>query len=136
MKLRKCNIIIILWCTTYLYLHIYLRYNVVSTPSTTVWRVRMVATSSLIIRHNSLRDLIAEILDEVCSGVEVEPSSSTTPYRWEAWRLKLRKGYKTSLGTKCEKSLVPVKAFIDVRVFDPQARTNWEKVFPNKSIPK
>ena len=27
----------------------------------------------VILRHNSLRDLIAEILDEVCSDVEVEP---------------------------------------------------------------
>ena len=33
-------------------------------------------------RHHFLRDLIAEILDEVCSDVEVEPPLLyTTPYR-------------------------------------------------------
>ena len=42
-------------------------------PSTIVWRVRKVGTSSLDITPYCLRDLIAEIWEEVFSDVEVEP---------------------------------------------------------------
>ena len=79
----------------------------------------------VILRHNSLRDLIAEILDEVCSDVEVEPP--LLPLTGE----KLPKGSITSPGARNLWSPL-AKAFIDVRVFNPQAKANWEKSIPQK----
>ena len=83
----------------------------------------------VILRHNSLRDLIAEILDEVCSDVEVEPP--LLPLTGE----KLPKGSITSPGARLDVSARNLwsplaKAFIDVRVFNPQAKANWEKSIP------
>ena len=80
----------------------------------------------VILRHNSLRDLIAEILIEVCSDVEVEPP--LLPLTGE----KLPKGSITSPGARLDVSARNLwsplaKAFIDVRVFNPQAKANWEK---------
>ena len=83
----------------------------------------------VILRHNSLRDLIAEILDEVCSDVEVEPL--LLPLTGE----KLPKGSITSPGARLDVSARNLwsplaKAFIDVRVFNPQAKANWVKSIP------
>ena len=76
---------------------------------------------------NSLRDLIAEILEEVCSDVEVEPP--LLPLTEE----KLPKGSITSPGARLDVSARNLwsplaKAFIEVRVVNPETKA--------KSIPQ
>ena len=65
----------------------------------------------------------------MCSDVEVEPP--LLPLTGE----KLLKGSITSPGTRLDASVRNLwsplaKAFIDVRVFNPQAKSNWEKRIP------
>ena len=81
---------------------------------------------------SSLRDLIVVILDEVCSAVEVEPPQ--LPLTGE----KLPKSSITYPGARLDVSARNLwsplaKAFIDVSVFNPQAKAtkaNWEKSIP------
>ena len=65
----------------------------------------------------------------MCSDVEVEPP--LLPLTGE----KLAKGSITSPGARLDVSARNLwsplaKAFIDVRVFNPQAKANWEKSIP------
>ena len=83
----------------------------------------------LSLRHNSLRDLFAEILEEVCSDVQIEPP--LLPLTGE----KLPHGSNTTPGARLDFSARNLwsplaKAFIDVRIFNPQAKTNWDRSIP------
>ena len=83
----------------------------------------------VILRHNSLRDLFAEILEEVCSDVQIEPP--LLPLTGE----KLPHGSNTTPGARLDLSARNLwsplaKAFIDVRIFNPQAKTNWDRSIP------
>ena len=83
----------------------------------------------VILRHNSLRDLFAEILEEVCSDVQIEPP--LLPLTGE----KLPHGSNTTPGARLDVSARNLwsplaKAFIDVRIFNPQAKTNWDRSIP------
>ena len=83
----------------------------------------------VILRHNSLRDLFAEILDEVCSDVEVE--LPLLPLTGES--SELAKGSITSPGARLDVSARNLwsplaKAFIDVRVFNHQAKATGKRV--------
>ena len=83
----------------------------------------------VILRHNSLRDLFAEILEEVCSDVQIEPP--LLPLTGE----KLPHGSNTAPGARLDVSARNLwsplaKAFIDVRIFNPQAKTNWDRSIP------
>ena len=80
------------------------------------------------IRHNELRDIIANLLKEVCTDVTMEPSSQLLPgevldmrtsISWEEARLDISaRGF---WGSRFE------QAFFDVRVFNPSAPTNWSQ---------
>ena len=81
------------------------------------------------LRHNSLRDLLAELLEEICKDVVIEPP--LLPLTGE----KLPPGSNLSDGARLDVSCINLwsplsRAFIDVRIFNPQAQSNW-----NKSIP-
>ena len=86
-----------------------------------------------ILRHNSLRDLTAELLREVCSSVEVEPL--LLPLTGE----RLPSGSNLADGARLDVSAVNLwsplaRAFVDVRVFNSQASTNWAKTIPQMYI--
>ena len=83
----------------------------------------------VILRHNSLRDLFAEILEEVRSDVQIEPP--LLPLTGE----KLPHGSNITPGARLDVSARNLwsplaKAFIDVRIFNPQAKTNWDRSIP------
>ena len=87
----------------------------------------------MILRHNSLRDLFAELLREICHDVVVEPT--LLPLSGE----KLPPGSNLSDGARldiaCRSLYSPLaRALIDVRVFNPQAQTNWSKSVPEMYI--
>ena len=84
-------------------------------------------------RHNSLRDLTGELLDEVCKDVVIEPK--LLPLTGE----KLPHGSNISDGARldvCARNLWSplAKAFVDVRAFNPQAKANWTKSIPEMYI--
>ena len=83
----------------------------------------------VILRHNSLRDLLAELLGEICKDVVTEPL--LLPLSGE----KLPPGSNLSDGARLDVSCINLwsplsRAFIDVRVFNPQAQSNWSKSIP------
>ena len=89
----------------------------------------------VILRHNSLRDLFAEILEEVCSDVQIEPP--LLPLTGE----KLPHGSNTTPGARLDFSARNLwsplaKAFIDVRIFNPQAKTNWDRAEHSSNVHK
>ena len=80
----------------------------------------------VILRHNSLRDLFAELLREFCHDVDTEPV--LLPLTGE----KLPPGSNTADGARLDVSARGLyspldKAFIDIRVFKSLAKSNWEK---------
>ena len=86
-----------------------------------------------ILRHNSLRDLTAELLEEVCSSVEIEPTLISLSGE------KLPKGTNIADGARLDVSAINLwsplaRAFVDVRVFNSQAQSNATKSIPQMYI--
>jgi len=86
-----------------------------------------------ILRHNSLRDLTAELLEEVCSSVEIEPLLISLSGE------KLPKGTNIADGARLDVSAINLwsplaRAFVDVRVFNSQAQSNATKSIPQMYI--
>ena len=80
----------------------------------------------IIIRHNAVRDTLAELLGEICKDVKVEPS--LLPVTGE----NLPTGTNSSDGARADVSAIGLwqplnKAFIDVKVFNPLAMSNAAK---------
>ena len=83
----------------------------------------------VILRHNYLRDLFAELLREFCHDVDTEPV--LLPLTGE----KLPPGSNTADGARLDVSARSLyspldKAFIDIRVFNSLAKSNWGVVNP------
>ena len=78
------------------------------------------------LRHNSLRDLLAELLEEICKDVVIQPPLRplTGEKRPQGPTLVMVLDWTLAVLT------YGPRAFIDVRIFNPQAQSNW-----NKSIP-
>jgi hypothetical protein len=77
-------------------------------------------------RHNSLRDLTAEVLGEFCKDVGIEPH--LLPVTGES----LPTGSNIKDGARLDVSARGIwtplaRAFLDIRVFNPQAQTNKSK---------
>ena len=53
--------------------HVFLRYLYSRDDTCVCGELYTVKGGYVILRHNSLRDLFAEILEEVCSDVQIEP---------------------------------------------------------------
>ena len=75
----------------------------------------------MILRPNSNRDLFAELLSEVCKDVITEPP--LLPLTGET----LPAGSNLSDGARLDLWSPLAKALIDVRIFNPQAESNWNK---------
>ena len=80
----------------------------------------------VIIRHNAVRDTLAEVLQEVCKDVKVEPQ--LLPVTGEA----LPAGANITDGARSDVSAVGLwhpmnRAFIDILVFNPHAPSNAVK---------
>ena len=83
----------------------------------------------VVIRHNEVRDLTAELLSEVCNDVAIEPS--LTPLSGEIFQSQTT---STEDDSRCDIAargfwVRGSKAFLDVRVFNPMARS-----YTNRSI--
>ena len=83
----------------------------------------------MVIRHNEVRDLTAELLSEVCNDVAIEPS--LTPLSGEIFQSQTT---STEDDSRCDIAargfwVRGSKAFLDVRVFNPMARS-----YTNRSI--
>ena len=81
------------------------------------------------LRHNSLRDLSVEILGEICQDVGKEPH--LLPVTGET----LPTGSNIKDGARLDVSARGIwaplaRAFLDIRVFNPQAQTNRSKSIP------
>ena len=81
------------------------------------------------LRHNSLRDLSVEILGEICQDVGKEPH--LLPVTGE----QLPTGSNIKDGARLDVSARGIwaplaRAFLDIRVFNPQAQTNRSKPIP------
>ena len=79
-------------------------------------------------RHNSLRDLLAlaELLKEICKDVVIEPA--LLPLTGETLPPGSNPSDGARLDVSCRNLWSPLdKACIDVRVFNPQAESNWKK---------
>ena len=80
-----------------------------------------------------IRDLLAELLGEICKDVVTEPL--LLPLTGE----KLPPGSNLSDGARLDVSCINLwsplaRAFIDVRVFNPTAQTNWTKKIPTMYV--
>ena len=78
------------------------------------------------IRHNTIRDTIGQLVKEVCKDVKLEPA--LLPVTGE----QLPTGSNISDGARSDVSALgfwtPMsRAFLDIRVFNPRAQTNWRK---------
>ena len=81
-------------------------------------------------RHDAVRNTTAELLREVCSDVQIEPS--LLPVTGE----DLPSGSNIKDDARSDVSgrsfWAPLsRAFFDIRVFNPLAQTNWEKEIPD-----
>ena len=80
----------------------------------------------MILRHNSIRDLFAELLSEVCKDVITEPP--LLPLTGETLPAGSNLNDGARLDISCRNLWSPLaKALIDVRIFNPQAESNWNK---------
>ena len=80
----------------------------------------------MILRHNSIRDLFAELLSEVCKDVITEPP--LLPLTGETLPAGSNLSDGARLDISCRNLWSPLsKALIDVRIFNPQAESNWNK---------
>ena len=73
-------------------------------------------------RNNKVRDVTARLLSEVCKDVELEPSLLTLNGKEQTMSNAAKKNDEVRLDL-CARSfwVSGQKAFIDVRVFDPNA---------------
>ena len=81
-------------------------------------------------RHDAVRNTTAELLREVCSDVQIEPS--LLPVSGE----DLPSGSNIKNDTRSDVSVRSIwaplsRTFFDIRVFNPLAQTNWEKEIPD-----
>ena len=74
------------------------------------------------LRNNKVRDVTARLLSEVCKDVELEPSLLTLNGKEQTMSNAAKKNDEVRLDL-CARSfwVSGQKAFIDVRVFDPNA---------------
>ena len=74
------------------------------------------------LRNNKVRDVTARLLSEVCKDVELEPSLLTLNGKEQTMSKAAKKNDEVRLDLCARSFWVSVqKAFIDVRVFDPNA---------------
>ena len=83
----------------------------------------------VILRHNSLRDTTAKLLEQICKDVETEPP--LLPVTGE----RLTPGSNISDNARLDISArnlwtLLASAFIDIRIFHPQAPSNSSKSIP------
>ena len=81
------------------------------------------------IRHNAVRDTTHKLLTEICKDVRSEPALQS------ATGEDLPAGSNRSDGARADVSALGLwapltRAFFDIRVFNPQAPTNWSKQIP------
>ena len=89
---------------------------------------------STIMRHNSLRDLLTELLKEICKDVETEPALLPLTGETLPPNSNLSDGARLN-DVSCINLWSPLdKAFIDVRVFNPQAESNWKKTIKQMHV--
>ena len=79
----------------------------------------------VIMRHNAIRDTTHEILNQVCNDVRLEPA--LLPVTGE----DLPPGTNIKDGARADVSALGIwmplsRAFFDIKVFNPLARTNWQ----------
>lgn len=77
----------------------------------------------VMIRHNEVRDLTAELLSEVCNDVSIEP-----PLTWLTGEAFSSKSTTTDEEARCDVAVRGFwvrgsKAYLDVRVFNPLAKS-------------
>ena len=74
------------------------------------------------LRHNSLRDLTAKLLNEVCSNVRVEPVLNALTGETQSEQ-SANRGDEARLDISGRNvSVTGQKVFFDMRVFNPLAR--------------
>ena len=82
------------------------------------------------IRHNDIRDLTAKILREVCNDVEVEAKLIPLTGEQLQYRLAIT-GDEARLDIRARSFWVRgQEAFLDIRVFDPNANKNLNATLP------
>ena len=80
----------------------------------------------MIMRHNSIRDLFTELLSEICRDVVTEPPLVPLTGEMLPARSNLSDGARLDISCCYLWSpLALAKALIDVRIFNPQAESNW-----------
>jgi len=82
------------------------------------------------LRHNSLRDTTAELLSQTCKDVMIEPP--LLDLNGESLTPGSILGNSARLDVSCRSFWTPLeRAFLDIRVFHPQAPTNAARTIPN-----
>ena len=82
------------------------------------------------IRHNDIRDLTAKILREVCNDVEVEAKLIPLTGEQLQYRLAIT-GDEARIDIRARSFWVRgQEAFLDIRVFDPNANKNLNATLP------
>ena len=85
-------------------------------------------------RHNAVRDSILDMVNETCKDVKLDPEllplSGETIYNKKA---------NVSEGARSDISALGLwqpmcRAFLDIRVFNPLAQTNWKKQIPDMYV--
>ena len=81
-------------------------------------------------RHDTVRDTVGRLADEICKDVRIEPM--LLPVTGEA----LPESANTTDGARSDVSALgfwqPLsRAFFDVKVFNPLAKTNWQMKIPD-----
>ena len=80
----------------------------------------------IILRHNTVRNTIAELLSNVCTDVVIEPS--LLPLTGEQLPRGSNTSNKARLDVSCRGFWTPLdKTFMDIRVFNPNALSNVNK---------
>ena len=83
------------------------------------------------IRHNEVRDITASLLPEVCSNVTVEPQlQPLTGEQLQMRSASADSNARLDLSANSVWSGLFGKTFLDVRVFNPFAKSNTEKSSP------
>ena len=82
------------------------------------------------IRHNTIRDTTASLLEKVCYGVEVEPNLQPVGSRQLPSGTNIKDGARSDIAARGFWSPLD-KAFFDIRVLHPGAKSN-----DNKSLDK
>ena len=88
----------------------------------------------VIMRHNAVRDSIFDMVNETCKDVKLEPA--LLPLSGETFS---NKKANVSEGARSDISALGLwqpmcRAFLDIRVFNPLAQTNWQKQIPDMYV--